>query len=360
MTDPAQWITTEPFANAFGPRDATIAIVGDVWGQQEVLAGIPFMGSGGQELTRLLKESNIARGSCFLTTVFPLQPERGDVESICVNKAGAGAGYTMPPLRMGKYILPELLGELPRLKSELETVRPNLIIAVGQLAAWALLLSPGISAIRGTVAQCVLAPGLKVLPTYHPTAVLRNWALRPIVLADLMKASREALFPEIRRPQRLVTIEPHLEDIAEWVKDILANPPEALGTDIETWKGQITMIGFARSRSDALVIPFISEGKPGHNYWDNPGEERDAWRFVRVLLESPIPKIFQNGVYDIGYLMRLGLKVNAAYRDTMLLHHAMYPELQKGLGFLGSVYTTEASWKLMRKRSSDTIIKADE
>jgi hypothetical protein len=32
----------------------------------------------------------------------------------------------------------------------------------------------------------------------------------------------------------------------------------------------------------------------------------------------------------------------------MLLHHALQPESEKGLGFLGSVYTNEASWKLMR------------
>jgi hypothetical protein len=34
----------------------------------------------------------------------------------------------------------------------------------------------------------------------------------------------------------------------------------------------------------------------------------------------------------------------------MLLHHAMQPEAPKGLEFLGSVYTNEASWKLMRSK----------
>jgi len=43
----------------------------------------------------------------------------------------------------------------------------------------------------------------------------------------------------------------------------------------------------------------------------------------------------------------------------MLLHHALYPELPKGLGFLGSIYTNEASWKLMRRERSDTV-KRDE
>jgi len=41
----------------------------------------------------------------------------------------------------------------------------------------------------------------------------------------------------------------------------------------------------------------------------------------------------------------------------MLLHHALQPESLKGLGFLGSIYTDESNWKLMRK---STTIKRDE
>jgi hypothetical protein len=43
----------------------------------------------------------------------------------------------------------------------------------------------------------------------------------------------------------------------------------------------------------------------------------------------------------------------------MLLHHSMQPELEKGLGFLGSVYTDEPSWKFMRTDHS-TLKQADE
>jgi hypothetical protein len=44
-----------------------------------------------------------------------------------------------------------------------------------------------------------------------------------------------------------------------------------------------------------------------------------------------------------------GIPTPAPAEDTMLLHHAMQPEMEKGLGFLASVYTDEASWKFMRK-----------
>jgi hypothetical protein len=44
----------------------------------------------------------------------------------------------------------------------------------------------------------------------------------------------------------------------------------------------------------------------------------------------------------------------------MLLHHALQPEVQKGLGFLGSIYTEEPAWKIMRPRGKGTIKREDE
>ena len=69
---------------------------------------------------------------------------------------------------------------------------------------------------------------------------------------------------------------------------------------------------------------------------------------VGQLLRNPSVKLFQNGVFDLSYLLRMGFVVNNCQHDTMLLHHALYPELLKGLGFLGSIYTSEPAWKLMR------------
>ncbi len=61
-----------------------------------------------------------------------------------------------------------------------------------------------------------------------------------------------------------------------------------------------------------------------------------------------MPKVFQNGMYDMQYLWSMGLTVVNPRHDTMLLHHSLVPEMLKGLGFLGSIYTSEPAWKLMR------------
>ena len=95
------------------------------------------------------------------------------------------------------------------------------------------------------------------------------------------------------------------------------------------------------------------------NYWATPSREISAWKQVKRLLEAEVPKLFQNGMYDLQYIWRMGIRPRQCLHDSMLLHHSILPEMQKGLGFLGSVYTSEPAWKLMRRSRADTE-KADE
>lgn len=327
-----------------GPKTAKLVFVGETLGEQEISAGIPFFGASGQELTRMLKQANIKRSEVFLTNVFNFRPQSGNLDGFLISpKAHPTDIPRLPTYRQGKLFHPKLAGELDRLKNELETIQPNLVVALGSVACWALLGSSGIGSLRGTIAESRMIPGLKVLPTYHPSAVLRDWSLRPIVIADLMKASREQAFPDIRRPKRNILVNPTLNELWAWMEAI---PPDAtLACDIETFKSMITMVGFACSPSEAAVVPFLtSEG----NYWGSEADELEAWLFVKALLEGPWVKVFQNGLYDLQYLAVMGFRPTNLREDTMLYHHSLFPELQKGLGFLGSIYTNEVAWKLMR------------
>lgn len=338
-----------PFQFTSGPRNAKIAIVGEAWGAQEHLTGRPFSGTSGQELTNLLREAGIARSECFLTTLFPVQPISGKIDNLCGKKAEVGGeGYAFPPYSQGKYILPEYLPEVARLKAELAAVRPNLILALGNAACWALLGTGKITTIRGVTTQS--PEGWKILPTFSPGHVLRSWEARPVVLQDLAKAKREMEFPEIRRPERVVLVDPTLAEIADFAGQ--AHP--ILSVDIETKKGQIDCIGFASNKGFAIVVPFLTDTDPPKSYWRESADEVTAWRLVKTILETKTPKLFQNGLYDLQYILRMGIRPWNCTHDTMLLHHSMFPELRKGLGFLGSIYTDEGSWKLLNKKTDST------
>lgn len=339
-----------------------IAIVGEAWGTEEEKERTAFVGTSGFLLTKMLEEAEISRADCFLTNVINAKPPANKIEAFCGPKPEGIPSY--PALIKGKYLRREFEKELVRLGDELEEVNPNLVIALGNTAYWALCGKTAISKARGsTCVSTHTIQGFKVLPTYHPAAVSRQWDLRPIAVIDFCKGKREAEYPEIRRPKREIWIEPGLDDLERFYNAyILPRSVESrtpLAVDIETAGTQITCIGFGYP-DVAIVNPFTDPRRKDRSYWPTFQDEKAAWGFNRrVLSDGRISKIFQNGMYDIAFIWRAtGIKVLGAEEDTMLLHHALQPESLKGLGFLGSVYCDEGNWKQMRERS--TTIKKDD
>lgn len=342
-----------------GPRPARIMIVGEAPGADEERDGLPFVGASGRLLNQMLARVGLDRTECFITNVIQTRPPANDIEKFCVSRKELPPNYLYPPVKKGKFLSPEFLPELPRLSREIREVNPNVIIAFGNLACWALISNTGIDTLRGAVAPCTLVAGKKVLPSYHPAYVLRDWPVNNTVCLDLLKAKRESEFPEIRRPKRTVAIDPSLADIRLLISKTFKNATH-LAVDIETKKDLITCVGFSASPEFALVIPFEDTRQLDGNYWRSYEEEIEAWRLVEELLMLPAVKIFQNGLYDMQFFFKMGLRIRNCCADTMLLHHSLYPEMPKGLGFLGSIYTDESAWKLMHSRSRDEKVKAAE
>lgn len=337
----------------------SILIVGEAWGEKEEEVGRPFVGASGWLLNDMLGNAGISRNDCFVTNVFNLRPKpSNDVKNLCGPKdtgiPGAPKLFSSPD----RYVRAEYAPELSRLYDEIKSFSPNLILALGATASWALMHTTGIKTIRGAVASTapVLLPRLgrsfKVLPTYHPAMVLRDWSARPIVIADFEKGARESEYPEIRRPERSLWLYPEFADLERFEREHLAptllhQPPRTTAVDIETKGTQVTCIGFSPSPDVALVIPIFSPTS-NKSYWSEL-EEPLVWRTIARWLAT-YPSVFQNGMYDLHVLWRYyGIPAPRAAHDTMLLHHAWQPELQKGLGFLATLYTDEASWKQMRK-----------
>jgi uracil-DNA glycosylase len=354
-----------PCIGPIGPRDAKLVLVGEAPGDQEERTGIPFIGWAGQELRRLFLQAGLDWNSTYFTNVLFSRPPENKLEKFCVSKIELPASYPMPALSPGKYLHPDLLPELDRLWGELLNLRPNLIIAAGATAAWAILRLNGITRLRGTIHGSKFG---KVLPILHPALLAKGpdgWSNRPVMVADLMKAAVEKEFPEIRRPVRHVLIDPTLPEVEEWRDVALAT--KLLACDIETRGRSITCVGFSSSSSSAIVIPFFDARKlafdpelglfPG-SYWTRQGEIR-VRRIINDVLSSSVPKLFQNGLFDVQHLLSEGYRIRNFAEDTMILHHALYPEMRKDLGFLGSIYTNETAWKLMRPRGDHSEKQED-
>jgi len=332
-------------------------LIGEAWGEHEAKQKAAFVGPTGYLLNSMLTEAGIDRDKCYLTNVFNFRPHMNKIEHVCGGKEEGIQGY--PPLMPGKYVSKTFKSELIRLGAEVQQVRPNLVVCLGNVAMWALLGKTRIGALRGIVQMSThTKAGFKVLSTYHPAAIFRQWGLRPVTVMDLMKARRESQYPDIRRPKREIWIQPTLEDLYEFDKRYLQSC-ERISVDIETYGKVITCIGFAPTPHIALVIPFFDPRGAGRNYWNDADTYHEVINLIRDILSRPTPKTFQNGLYDITFIYRAwGIKTYGAEDDTMLLHHALQPESLKSLEFLGSVYSDEGPWKQMRKHK--TTIKRDD
>lgn len=334
--------------------DKRIAIVGEAFGEKEEKLGRPFVGPSGKLLNTFLSAAGIARAECHLTNVFNFHPVRNDIRSLTSGQASRIPG--MPKHPRG-WIHHKYKCEIDRLFSELDSLKPNAIIALGATATWALLHDSRITKLRGYQYTSVRG-GWKVIPTFHPASVLRQFQQRPIVLSDLNKARREAEFPEVRRPPRELWLEPNLLDLEAFEQYILN--AEYITVDVETEARQITCIGFSPSPTRAIVIPFVDRRKEGNSYWPTQAEEVQAWTCVKRWLASPVPKVNQNISYDLRYLWEIyGIPINNIIGDTMLRNHALQPEMPKSLAFLGSIYSYEPSWKSLRK-DVKTLKKEDD
>lgn len=336
-----------------------IMIVGEAWGRQEEIERTPFVGASGWQLDQMLLAAGITPGDTYKTNVFNLHPADNDITNLCGPKVEAIVGY--PAVRAGKYIHRRYTPELERLAAELVEHNPNVVVALGNTATWAMLGKGAISKLRGTTSLSThTCTGFKVLPTYHPAAVLRQYELRPTTIMDLAKALRESAFPEIRRPEVTIYVPETIKDLQGLIESHVL-PAERIAVDIETSGKLVTIIGLAWSTTEAVVVPFVDRRRIGNSYWHFAQDEFAAWTLIKTVLISPTPrKTFQNGLYDIAFLWRAcNIAVCGADEDTMLLHHALQPEALKGLGYLGSMYAGDhGPWKEQRLRS--TTIKRDE
>jgi DNA polymerase I-like protein with 3'-5' exonuclease and polymerase domains/uracil-DNA glycosylase len=330
-----------------GPVPAQIMIVGEAPGDAEMLRREPFVGSSGQELNRMLHEAGIMRSECFLTNVCRTKPRNGDInEWITFKKKQPDTSWT---LLNGAWCHPEIISGVSMLSAEMSMVQPNIVIAFGNVALWALTGKLGMKSWRGSLLQTSSGFGSrKVIPCYHPAYVLRDWSVRQITVQDLRRVRRQSEFPEITPTNNRFIIRPSFAQTAYYLTDLLNHvqtTPTTLSVDIETRAGHIACLGIARDRVEAFCIPFMCVER-NEGYWHLEEETEIVRLLQRVLCHPNARCIGQNFIYDSQYIYRHWGFVPNFSRDTMLGHHCQFVGLPKGLDFLSSMYCeNHVYWK---------------
>lgn len=318
-----------------------LAFVAEAPGVEEVSAGQPLVGPSGRVFNAMLRSANIEREEVYIGNVFNEKADDNDVSA-----------WMKDPVRVAEM--------LARLNEELTAVQPTVIVPLGGTALWAFTEQTLISKYRGAATRATrIMPGAKLIPTFHPANVLRSWHALPIAVGDIMKAQVEAdVGPAIVYPKVELYIEPTLADVFAYEAEALAAPK--LSVDIETGWGQIRSIAYAVSTSRAFDIPLIDLRRPDKSYWPDAATELAVWGSIKRVLESSVPKVGQNYMYDIFWLWeKYGIGTRNYRSDTRLRHKVLFPELPADLASMGATYTRLGSWKMWGGKYQNAVEKRD-
>lgn len=345
----------------------TLVILGEAPGEQEEREGVPFVGASGKLLREFMfPQSGLDTAEWHMLNTFLKRPPNNDLSLFTATKTELkkeGLEARGAPLKK-RYVRPEHYWQLVELDTRLKELKPDLILCMGGTALWALTGEAAIMNYRGNFffSERYNCPAIA---TYHPAALLYQWSNMPYAWADLTKL-KGWLDGDLPAPlHRRFCINPTFAEIANVFATFNRNPDWLLGVDIETSPktGQITTISFCTPTLGICIPIWDKDGTPAStNFWPTALDELKAWKWIKRFAELPNPKVMQNGLYDMQYLLDaapIEIRVLRTKDDTAILQHSLQPEMQKALGTLASLYLNEPSWKFMRTQDKD-VNKADD
>lgn len=168
-----------------GNVHASIMLVGEALGENEMLLSKPFIGIAGNMLNTMLKEADIEREKCYVSNVVKCRPTDNGKK-------------TRPPS------IDEIRECSPYLHEEINIVRPQLIFTLGKIATYELIKSVGIKKsfkLEDVVGKTytVLSHGsgdsyyANVIPNYHPSYIMQHGKHKMIEAVSVFKKWKEVL-----------------------------------------------------------------------------------------------------------------------------------------------------------------------
>jgi DNA polymerase len=141
--------TRKKFVFGVGNPHADVVVVGEAPGADEDEKGEPFVGRGGQLLTKILEAIHFKREEIFICNILKCRPPNNrdpQAEEIDLCE--------------------------PYLWKQLEIIKPKLILCAGRIAGQSLLkTNASLGQLRGKMHDY---RGIPLMVTYHPAALLRN------------------------------------------------------------------------------------------------------------------------------------------------------------------------------------------
>lgn len=281
-----------------GSPNPVVLFVGEAPGAEEDEQGIPFVGQSGKLLRRLADIGNDNGYEVRYTNLVRCRP----------HKNAAPEDWAIKACK-------------PFLDQEILETNPRIIVPLGSTASAALVGNKQITKIRG---RKIVKDGRIYFPMFHPAYILRNRNEEPTFISDMSVLFSGDLFDEAEVNVRTVSLNEayeYLKDAKEFSFDI-----ETTGFDPYSAEADILCIGFSKDGEEAICVD-VRNTRWRRN--DGCNFERET---LQRILCSKIPKIAQNGKFDVNYIEAVtGIRVKNFNWDTRLMYYVLDENASHGL-----------------------------
>lgn len=233
-----------------------------------------------------------------------------------------------------RYFKPAAEHWLARCNQQINDLNPKVIVPLGEIPVYAMLNRHDYTSIRGYPFQ---KNDRLIVPSLHPRDMIwSNYIWRFYLANDLKRAKEFASGATIIEPD-LRVVQTAQEAIA--LLEHIVTLQRSVAFDIEVSNYEVSCIGFSNQKDWAFTIPLDDR-------WSIE-DEVYIWQAIAKVMEcSTLVKITQNGIFDTYFIFyKNGILCRGVVEDTMIGHSIAYPDMLKGLGFLGSIHTRYTYWK---------------
>jgi DNA polymerase len=142
---------------AVGDPQASLMFVGEAPGAEEEKLREPFVGPAGQKLTAIIKAMGLDRPQVYISNICKFRP--------AIENQGS---------KNRKPTAEEMRACLPFVLTEIDLIKPKVIVALGATAAEGLGIPGSVGGLRGRFHS---TSGIPTMVTYHPSYLLREEAM---------------------------------------------------------------------------------------------------------------------------------------------------------------------------------------
>lgn len=267
-----------------GPTDARIMIIGQAPGYEEDRVGKGFQGKSGAHLRKLLASAGIDMDKCHISNVVKCFPakNRKPLKSEIKNCSTAW------------------------LLDEIAALRPEMIIAVGDVALQVLKPGEKISQIHGQTIPLELGNlNMQLFTTYHPAAAMYDQSLQPILINDFKNLGAK---PKKQEGWTLVLTE--LKRVAE----------KTVAVDFETTEPVISEV-FAPVLADPRGVALAwRDPKAGVKAFYHATQNISLYH--EMLSRPDSTKICHNAKFEYMVAKRQGITMQN-FHDTKLMAYVL-------------------------------------